>query len=201
MIKLHGITIEGPSLDSMIDKILCTIMLAALPLWAAPRSTTEPLAVQELRGVLHEINYKINAQMSDLRLLEERLAKVENKVEHVASKPTSLPKPKRDEDLVSDLRLLKKHLEKTQSALATCEKRLNLLDKQLDKDIGALKSSLSSMLTLLKGEERQNNCYTVKPGDSLGLIAIRHKTTTKKLQDLNNLSSDTIFPGQILTIP
>lgn len=183
----------------MIGKGLIICLLAALPLGAAPKP--EALAIQELRSLLQEVHYKVNAQMTDLRLFEERLSKMESKVEQAAARPSSPTTPKRDEDLAADLRLLKKHLEKTQTALTACEKRVSQLDKQLDKDIGSLKSSLSSMLALLKGDESGSGSYTVQPGDSLGLIAIRNKTSTKRLKELNHLSSDTIFPGQKLTLP
>ena len=43
--------------------------------------------------------------------------------------------------------------------------------------------------------------YTVKPGDSLGQIALDLKTDIKTLKQLNNLSSDTIRVGQRLVTP
>ncbi len=42
--------------------------------------------------------------------------------------------------------------------------------------------------------------YTVKSGDTLWLIANAHKMTVDKLIQINNLTSSTIFPGQILLI-
>ncbi|MBE3576838.1 MAG: LysM peptidoglycan-binding domain-containing protein [Limnochordales bacterium] len=43
--------------------------------------------------------------------------------------------------------------------------------------------------------------YTVKPGDSLYLIAQRFGTTVAALMSANNLSHSEIYPGQVLTIP
>jgi len=42
--------------------------------------------------------------------------------------------------------------------------------------------------------------YTVKSGDTLGRIALDHKTTVSNIQKLNNISSHIIHPGQVLTV-
>lgn len=43
--------------------------------------------------------------------------------------------------------------------------------------------------------------YTVKKGDSLYTIAKKFNTTVANLTDVNMLTSNTIFPGQVLLIP
>ncbi|QBP42029.1 C40 family peptidase [Paenisporosarcina antarctica] len=42
--------------------------------------------------------------------------------------------------------------------------------------------------------------YTIKSGDTLGRIALDHKTTVTNIQKLNNISSHIIHPGQVITI-
>ena len=42
--------------------------------------------------------------------------------------------------------------------------------------------------------------YVVKPNDSLYEIAKKYNTTVSKLKDINNLTSNTIYPGAILKI-
>jgi LysM repeat protein len=43
--------------------------------------------------------------------------------------------------------------------------------------------------------------YTVQPGDTLYLIALRFNTSLGVLRQLNNLTSDIIYPGQTLLVP
>ena len=42
--------------------------------------------------------------------------------------------------------------------------------------------------------------YSVKKGDTIGKIALRNKMSSSRLKELNNLNSNTIFPGQKLII-
>lgn len=51
---------------------------------------------------------------------------------------------------------------------------------------------------LLLGNEAEAASYKVQPGDSLWSIAQRHNTTVSELKKINNLSSDLIFPNQVL---
>lgn len=43
--------------------------------------------------------------------------------------------------------------------------------------------------------------YTVKKGDSLYNIAKKYDTTVSDLTDINMLTTNTIFPGQVLLVP
>ena len=42
--------------------------------------------------------------------------------------------------------------------------------------------------------------YIIKPGDTLYTIANKYNTTIKSIKDINNLSSNTIYPGGILLV-
>ena len=46
-----------------------------------------------------------------------------------------------------------------------------------------------------------NTVYTVRPNDTLYILARRYGTTVQEIKSLNNLWSDTIYPGQQLAIP
>lgn len=86
--------------------------------------------------------------------------------------------------------------------LAALENRLQLLDQQLTGELKTLHRTLESMVALLqKGEGLSAKSYIVKSGDSLGKIALDHKTTIKQLKELNHLTNDQIVVGQKLEIP
>ncbi|MCX7749565.1 MAG: LysM peptidoglycan-binding domain-containing protein [Clostridia bacterium] len=50
-------------------------------------------------------------------------------------------------------------------------------------------------------QERQQTVYTVKPGDSIYLIARRYNTTVESIVALNNLTTTSLTVGQQLIIP
>jgi membrane-bound lytic murein transglycosylase D len=51
-----------------------------------------------------------------------------------------------------------------------------------------------------KPNNGQATTHRVRKGDSLYIIAKQYGTTTKKIQDLNNLTSTLLYKGQVLTI-
>ncbi|MCH9624962.1 MAG: hypothetical protein S4CHLAM123_01240 [Chlamydiales bacterium] len=64
-----------------------------------------------------------------------------------------------------------------------------------------LLSCFKSILAILEDAEGESSTYTVQSGDSLGQIALNHKTNIKTLKQLNNLSTDTIRVGQKIKVP
>lgn len=164
--------------------------------YAAPSFDTP--AIQELRLSLEDISRQIHNHSVDVTLFQERVTKLEQALKQGLKNGNEklfekrlLTLEKANDTLIADLKTLKSHLNETNTTLSK-------IDKQISSDIQSLKTSLHSMLALLQGEQKS---YTVQAGDSLGQIALDHKTDTKTLKKLNNLSSDTIFSGQKLLLP
>lgn len=55
--------------------------------------------------------------------------------------------------------------------------------------------------TMSKPKFVPSSTHIVKRGDSLWIIARRYGTTTKKIQEINNLSTTNLYIGQVLKIP
>lgn len=175
-------------------------------------SPPDSLAVQEMRLSLESMGHKLHSQSVELTLSQERLQNLETGLQELKRelKAAHLEKTlekrvaaleKANETLIADFKTLKTHLNETSTTLAQCQTHLNKIDKQLSSDIQTLKSSLHSMLALMQPSSGDAHTYIVKSGDSLGQIAMDHKTDIKTLKKLNNLSSDVIYSGQKLLLP
>ena len=71
----------------------------------------------------------------------------------------------------------------------------------MDRTGKALADSIASYFGLeRKGESGGDGTYVVQPGDTLWSIAQAHSMTVQQLKDLNGLTSDDIYPGQILLV-
>ena len=65
----------------------------------------------------------------------------------------------------------------------------------------AVTFAAAALMTTAFAEEAQaSTTYTVKKGDTLSAIAVKHKTTVSKIMQWNNLNSTVIYPNQILSI-
>ncbi len=60
---------------------------------------------------------------------------------------------------------------------------------------------LDVALLLSPALDEGSRSYTVRSGDSLAAIALKHNTTASLLQKMNNISGDIIHPGQMLKVP
>lgn len=61
--------------------------------------------------------------------------------------------------------------------------------------------NIGQVLQIPASQTGPNIRYTVRPGDSLWLIAQRYNTTVDAIKKLNNLTSDILNIGQVLQIP
>ncbi|MDT3994886.1 LysM peptidoglycan-binding domain-containing protein [Mammaliicoccus sp. H-M34] len=59
----------------------------------------------------------------------------------------------------------------------------------------------ASVAVAVSSQQAEAATYKVKSGDSLWLIADKHNTSISKIKSLNKLSSNIIFPNQVLQVP
>lgn len=196
----------------MIKSLSIMFIISCGALCAAPQRET--IAIQEMKLALEQLTYQLNAHQSEIDLFQERVQKMERSTEQFAGQLKEGVKDrtlenrlarleKANETLIADFKELKGHLNESQTGIATCQTKLTQIDKQLNADIQSLKQSLQTMLALLQkgGGDSSGKSYIVKPGDSLGHIALEHKTDARRIKEKNNLSSDKIYVGQKLLLP
>lgn len=158
-------------------------------LLTSPCLARDSIAVQEVRLAMEDLSFTLHSHQSEIDLFHERIASLERKIDQLGN---SLPKTSP----------LERRLAKLEEAHKTLLSDLKTLQKETNSALAAqsaeIKKSLNSLLSVL---EPTSDHYVVKPGDSLGQIALNHKTSLKALKQANNLSSDTIRVGQKLLIP
>ena len=67
--------------------------------------------------------------------------------------------------------------------------------------LGTTSLSINQQLLIPKKSSISGNTYTVQKGDSLYNIALKNNVTVDELKNVNNLTSNVLSIGQVLTIP
>ena len=79
--------------------------------------------------------------------------------------------------------------------------RLSSTQKGVALNIGVDGITIELQDAIGKSGSGGANEYTVKSGDNLYEIALKHGTTVDSIKEANSLASNTIYPGEILIIP
>lgn len=213
MMRFPGRLTEERNLKSMKGKFLLSLILLSLPLFGLERNAV----LDTLKIDVQELNQGLKSQRSELEILHDKISSLQASLESLKD-PTSKDESgfekeklaalekrvsqieKNHKTLITDLKTLKDHLNESTLSLDKCQAELKNLDTAFSSDIKSLKTSLQSMLCLLQGKSPEGSSYTVKPGDSLGKIALDHHMSIKELKTLNDLQSDQIVVGQKLQI-
>lgn len=181
--------------------------------------------LHEIQMELSEMKYQLNTHQTELAILEEKLTdeakavatvkkqlqigdsiatkQLRSDLELVRQKLTTFDK--QQERTAHDLRKLEAYAAETSTTfsqyktkLQECENHLSAQSQKLD-EIKKLRSTIASLSTSIQTDSPKK--YQVAPGDSLEKIAQKHGTTAQAIKQANNLLSDKIIAGQLLTIP
>lgn len=167
--------------------------------------TLVPLVLQ---GVPHQdAKEQLSIIRNDLRNLEVGFQQLK---QHVSNQDVTLDSMQNEaktqkgqrldgklDDLLSEIRAIKTHSNKLADEIETNRKKT----LQLETDFASLQGALNSVMEALGIDRSSGQFYTVKPGDSLGGIAHKTKTTIRALKKANRLKGDKIFVGQKLKLP
>lgn len=198
---------------------LALALLLVSPLEAAPYPSS---GQRTLRETLGDIDHDIRNHDAEIRSVKEKLlnheviiealqklvrkTKEETQGSNSGQADRVVQVEKALKGVSADIKQLHEHANKLAEAmngykehLATIEGKITLQGKNAEHLQLAMRSLIDALeLDIDTGD---GSFYTIKSGDSLGQIALDHKTSIKKIKELNNLKKDTIRVGQKLRMP
>lgn len=164
---------------------------------------------ETLATSIEELKHQITLLRNDLRNQEIEVKKVQEKTQSTDQILASL-----EEEIATVLKevkqqskgpkALQQEINAIKKNIAKNEAKTLRLEKSLEKngtDLETIESALSTMMDALGIKDEALKIYTVKPGDSLGEIAMKHRTSVSHIKKVNHLKSDKIIVGQKLKMP
>jgi len=146
--------------------------------------------LKNLEVEFHQLKEHVSNQDAALDMVQSDVAAASEAQKHS-------PLEAKLDTILSELKSIKSHANKLADEIEA-NRQKNL---QLDADFSSLQGALASVMDALGIEGTSGKSYTVQPGDSLGGIAQKNKTTIQALKKANRLNGDKIFVGQKLKLP
>ena len=193
---------------------------------AVNRNQNQSQEVRDMRTSLDSLRYEFLDFDEQLRIYSEKFKNQESIVEGLAKQLEEEKRSIKDvvksnhsqvelklakiekllKNLTEDIRTLQTHVNQTAQAVTESQKRVDGLESyahRQNEDLENMKTALMAVMEAFQVPTPISNAkvYQVKAGDTLGEIAMRHKTTAKVLKDLNQLKDDRIKIGQNLKLP
>lgn len=186
------------------------------------------VSVQQMRLDINELNRHVDNQENEIQQIKERFASLEEIIDDIRKQHNNASSNHREQlqssnvaletkignleftikGLLSDIQVLKSHLNESVGLKTDYQQQLSRYEKQIatqNQNIEKMQTALKSVMELLHADEEKESTtesiYQVKPGDTLEKIANAHGTTVKAIKDLNQLSIDRIKIGQKLKMP
>lgn len=206
-----------------------SVLSLSIALLVGTLSAEVPTAsLYELQRSVQNMSHSISNQDAELAHLKQKILNQESTLDSMHTEVSALIKAAKEaqkstgvqvdtklksmekniDKLVSDLKQFKKHANESGDSFAEIQKKLthqqeisSLQAQQIKELESALRNIASALQTKTGVEKSAAGEYRVKAGDSLEKIAKEHSTTIEAIRRENNLTKDTIYPGQKLQIP
>jgi len=167
--------------------------------------------------VFLDLKHELDNHETEIRTFDERLTTQENIIDSLRQQLLETVQKNRDlvksntssveariasleatvGSILADLRQLQSHANESSKALSQYKQKLADTNHHLEN----LHDSLNALLKVLQTDTSEPiNAYRVQNGDSLEKIARKNNMSVKKLKELNDLTNDRIFVGQVLKL-
>ena len=165
-----------------------------------------------------DLRHELDNHETEIRTFDERLSTQENIIDSLRQQLLETVQKNRDlaknstssfdgriasleaavGSILADLRQLQSHVNESSKTFSQYKQKLADTNLQLEN----LHEALNTLLKTLQADipESTHNTYRVQNGDTLEKIARKNHLPIKKLKELNDLTNDRIFVGQILKI-
>ncbi len=169
------------------------------------------IMMREMLDTLDALRHDINNHEAEIRMFEEKFKNQEDILDSLRRQTTAAVQAVKESSKIAGQETLaqglsndfKSYAKDSTQALSEYKARLIELEKNVELQNHNIENLQAAMNSILEAMQVTDSAkfYQVKPGDSLGEIAKKNKTTIKKLKELNNLTSDQIIVGQKLKLP
>lgn len=205
--------------------LLLFFLLPLTPLNAVVQKPQNPIGA-EIKASVDRIKHELDNHDLEIQLLDQKLDNlqeviqnfrqqlIENHEDHqeLVKKNASSQESRLDDleatvkKMLQDLKSFQVHVNNSAEAVMHMEEKMNQLAQSSlaqHANMEIMQTTLASLADALQLQlpNKEVKIYEVRDGDSLGKIAMNHKTSIKVLKDLNGLTQDKIRKGQKLKLP
>ncbi len=169
------------------------------------KSSREPeVSMEDLKQQISLIRNNLRNQDVELNKLKEKAQSHDQMVDSLVDNVENSTKELKGlnwnskfESIQSEIDQIKNNANKIADAVAANQTKTESLQENLE----TIESALTAIMDALGIKNEKGKVYTVKPGDSLGSIAMKYRTTVSRIKRTNSLNSDKIIVGQKLKMP
>ena len=180
-------------------------ILAAAAILATFASSAQQVATNNREAFMHQQAYNEMQRVSgQVDVLQSNIAELSQRISRLEGDSSSR----------NEIEALRAEVAALKASNAELRNRINSMHDEIVKELSVKIAALmkqnapasapkatKSAPAAASAAEGPHREYTVRPDDSLWLIAQAFKTTVPKIKEMNNLKDNNIRPGQKLILP